>query len=83
MEVLLMGFGDKNDRKSREVLASARARDCSETVVSPNSTAGAVNSRQLSPPDPPKPDGLVRISRKNLICEFSCVKNTSIYESTA
>jgi hypothetical protein len=81
--MLLMGFGTKNDRKRLAVLASARTRGGFEAVLAPNLTEGAANSRQLSPPAPPKPDGLFRISRKNLICEFSRVKSTSSYEFTA
>jgi hypothetical protein len=83
MEALLMGFGAKNDRKRIAVLASASTRDGFEAVLPPNLTGGAANSRQFSPPAPPKPDGLLWISRKNLICEFSRVKSASIYEFTA
>jgi hypothetical protein len=80
MEMLLMGFGAENDRKRLAVLASARTRDGFEAVLPPNPTAGAANSRQIFPPAPPKPDGLLRFSRKNPVCEFARVKSASIYE---
>jgi hypothetical protein len=43
-----MVFGGKNDRERIAALASAKARDCSETVSPPNITSGAVNLDQLS-----------------------------------
>jgi hypothetical protein len=43
-----MVFGGKNGRESLAVWAYAKARDCSETVLPPNITSGAVNLDQLS-----------------------------------
>jgi hypothetical protein len=65
-----MGFRAKNDRKRLAALASAKARDGFEAVLALNPTAGAVNLGQFSPPSSPKPDGLLRRGRKNLISKF-------------
>jgi hypothetical protein len=47
-----------------------------------NPTEGAANSGHISPGAPRKPDGLLRIARKNLLSEFTHVKITSAYESS-
>jgi hypothetical protein len=78
-----MGFRAKNDRKRLAALASAKAKGGSEAVLALNSTAGAANLGQFSPPSSPKPDGLLRRGRKNLIAKFSRVKYLSLYEFTA
>jgi hypothetical protein len=74
-----MAFRAKNDRKRLEALASANAREGSETVLALKATGGAANSGHISPPFPRKPDGFLRKSRKNLISEFTRVKMTSVY----
>jgi hypothetical protein len=78
-----MGFGGKNDRKQHAALAFAKARGDCEAVLPPGPTAGAEDLGQLFPPAPCKPDGLRRISRKNLISKFTRVKYPSVYEFTA
>jgi hypothetical protein len=77
-----MMFRDENDRKRLAALTSVKARGGSEAVSPLNITEGAANSRHLSPPFPPKPDGLFRKSQKQLICEFPRVKMASVYESS-
>jgi hypothetical protein len=77
-----MGLRAQDGRNRLAALASAWARICYEVVWSLRPTAGAANSGQFSPPDPCKPHGLLRISRKNLISEFSRVKVTSAYASS-
>jgi hypothetical protein len=78
-----MRFRIENDRKRLAALASAKARGGSEAVSILNLTAGAANSGHLSPTSPCKPDGLLRISRKQLVPEFPRVKMAPIYEFTA
>jgi hypothetical protein len=78
-----MRLGAKNDRKRLAALASASARGGFVTVLAPDLTAGAANLGHVFPPAPCKPDGLRRISRKNLISKFTRVKYPSIYEFTA
>ncbi len=78
-----MGLRCENDRERLEALASAKARDGSEAVSPLKPTAGAANSGHLSPPSPRKPDGLLRISRKQLISEFPRVKMASVDEFTS
>jgi hypothetical protein len=83
MEAILMVFRTKNDRERLEALASAKAREGFETVLVRKATAGAANSGHISPDAPRKPDGLLRIIRKNLISEFTRVKMASVYVFTA
>jgi hypothetical protein len=78
-----MGFWAQNDQKQIEVLASARTRDVSEAVCVQNPTAGAANLDQIAPLFAPKPDGLLRKSRRNYDSKLSRVKISSVYESTA
>ncbi len=75
-----MGSRCENGRERLEALASAKARDGAEAVSPLKPTAGAANSGHLSPPSPRKPDGLLRISQRQLISEFPCVKMASLYE---
>jgi hypothetical protein len=77
-----MGFRAKNDRKRLAALASAKARDGCEAVLPLNPTEGAANSGHIFPRAPRKPDGLLRITQKNLISEFTRVKMGSVYESS-
>ena len=78
-----MGFRAQNDRKRLAALASAKARDGSEAVWALKPTEGAANSGRIVPLAPPKPDGLLRINRKNPISEFPRVKMASVYEFTS
>lgn len=78
-----MGLRAENDRERLEALASARARDGSEAVSPLKPTAGAANSGHLPPPSPRKPDGLLRISRRQLSSEFPRVKMASVDEFTS
>jgi hypothetical protein len=82
MEGVLMGSGDKNDRKRLVALTSVKARGGCEAVLAPHPTAGAANSGQIVPLAPRKPDGFLRNNLKNLISEFSRVKTPSIDESS-
>jgi hypothetical protein len=75
-----MGLRYENDRERLEAGTSVPARDGSEAVSHLKPTEGAANSGHLSPPSPRKPDGLLRISRKQLIAEFPRVKMASGYE---
>jgi hypothetical protein len=78
-----MGFRAKNDRKRHAALTSVKARGDCEAVLPLKPTTGAVNVGHLLPPAPCKPDGLLRISRQNLISTFLRVKSPSFYEFTA
>jgi hypothetical protein len=78
-----MGFRAQNDRKRLAGLASAKTRDGSSAVWALKPTEGAVNSGRIPPLAPRKPDGLLRINRKNPISEFSRVKTASVYEFTS
>jgi hypothetical protein len=78
-----MGLGAKNDQKGLDALTSVRAREPFEAVLPHNPTAGAGMACHIFPPAPPKPDGLVRISRKNLFNALHRVKYPSVNEFTA
>jgi hypothetical protein len=54
------GVQGSNDRKHFAALASAKARGGCEAALVLNTTKGAANSGQLSPPFSPKPEGLLR-----------------------
>jgi hypothetical protein len=78
-----MGLRAKNDRKRFAAWTSVQARAGFEAVLALKPTAGAANAGHLSPPYPRKPDGLLRIGRKQLITAFPRVKTPSVYEFTA
>jgi hypothetical protein len=82
-EVILMSLRDENDRKRLAALASAKARGGFEAVSPRKLTAGAANSGHIVPLAPRKPDGLLRINRKNLISEFPRVKIASLCDFMA
>jgi hypothetical protein len=73
-----MGLRAKNVREQLAALTSVKARAGREAVLALSPTAGAANLGQLFPASPCKPDGLRRISRKNLVSKFTRVKYPSI-----
>ena len=78
-----MGFRAQNDRKRLAALASAKARDGSAAVWALKPTEGAANSGRIAPLAPRKPDGFLRINRKNPTAEFPRVKMASIDKFTS